>query len=286
MLTKEEIRIRDPFILVDRDTETYYMYGTTDENTWEGKGSGFNAYKSKDLLEWDGPFSVFKPNELFWADRHFWAPEVYYYRNNYYMFASFKSEDKRRGTQVLTANDPLGPFEPLTEKPVTPREWECLDGTLYVDHNNDPWMVFCHEWIQVKDGEICAIKLSEDLTTSIGEPKILFRASEAKWPARNTQYVTDGPFLFRNKKDELLMIWSSMGAKGYAMGISKSLTGNVLGPWEHEEDAFFDENGGHGMLFETLDRELRLAIHAPNNMPNERPVFLNIKEENGSLKLI
>ena len=42
-------------------------------------------------------------------------------------------------------------------------------------------MVFCHEWLQVQDGQICAIRMEEDLSDSIGEPVILFRASEAPW---------------------------------------------------------------------------------------------------------
>lgn len=37
-----------------------------------------------------------------------------------------------RGTQILRADKPEGPFVPLSDGPVTPADWECLDGTLYV----------------------------------------------------------------------------------------------------------------------------------------------------------
>lgn len=46
------------------------------------------------------------------------------------MFASFKNEDRHRGTQILVSDTPDGKFKPLTDYPVTPEDWECLDGTV------------------------------------------------------------------------------------------------------------------------------------------------------------
>gem|GEM_PF-5943964 len=41
MLKLSDIRIRDPFILPVVSEKTYYLYGTTDTNTWNGSGVGF-----------------------------------------------------------------------------------------------------------------------------------------------------------------------------------------------------------------------------------------------------
>ncbi|MBO1005119.1 glycoside hydrolase family 43 protein [Pseudogracilibacillus auburnensis] len=288
MLKNKDIRIRDPFILPVSADQTYYLYGTTDDNVWEGKGTGFDVYQSTDLENWDGPFQAFRPDEDFWADHHFWAPEVHVYEGKYYMFATFKAENQCRGTQILVSNRPLGPFTPLTEEPVTPSDWECLDGTLFIDENKDPWMVFCHEWLQVKDGKICAIKLSKDLKTAISDPIVLFKASEASWTvsSRGGNYVTDGPFLYRNVQGELLMLWSSGGPRGYAIGISRSESGEITGPWTHDDELLFEKDGGHGMLFYTFEGQLMLSLHAPNHSPNERPVFYKIEEKNGTLTLL
>ncbi|RKL66247.1 glycoside hydrolase [Salipaludibacillus neizhouensis] len=284
-MKKEEIRIRDPFVLPDKEKKLYYLYGTTDENVWDGDGTGFDAFTSADLENWEGPVQVFRPTKEFWATKHFWAPEVYYLNEKYYMFASFKSEDQCRGTQVLISKNPLGPFVPLTNKPVTPENWECLDGTLYIDNHNNPWMIFCHEWIQVQDGEICAIQLSEDLREAVSNPVILFRASEAKWTrGENNNYVTDGPFLIKDSQGQLKMLWSSIGEKGYAIGVARSESGNILGPWVQEAEPLFAESGGHGMLFETFEKDLLLTIHSPNSTPNERPCFFSVVDDNG-LKL-
>jgi hypothetical protein len=173
---------------------------------------------------------------------------------------------------------------------MTPTEWDCLDGTLYVDEKG-PWMIFCHEWVQVSDGTVCAIQLSSDLKDAITKPVELFKASCTPWvellEIKNAGlygYVTDGPFLYRTS-NQLLMIWSSFRNHKYALGVARSITGNILGPWIHDTQPLFSEDGGHGMLFRTFAGQLMLSIHSPNNTPNERPVFLEISEIDGKLKL-
>lgn len=284
MLTKNEIRIRDPFILTVEDS--YFLYGTTDQNVWEGRGVGFDAYRSNDLENWEGPFPVFRPADDFWGDQQFWAPEVYDYQNQYYMFASFKADGKCRGTQILVSETPIGPFSPLNDQPVTPSDWECLDGTLFIDDKNEPWIIFCREWLQVQDGEMCAQRLTNDLMEVIGEPVFLFRASEADWtvPVRGEKdFITDGPYLYRSQLGELQMLWSSRSKQGYAVGVARSATANILGPWFQDPAPLLDEDGGHAMLFRTFTGELKLAIHSPNQSPYERPVFLSVEDQSNNL---
>lgn len=99
-------------------------------------------------------------------------------------------------------------------------------------------------------------------------------------------YVTDGPFLYRCGGGDLLMIWSSFGACGYAVGVAKSLSGDVTGPWKQMEKPLFGENGGHGMIFTSKDGEQWLALHTPNQSPLERPVFYRIREKDGMLEML
>ena len=69
----------------------------------------------------------------------------------------------------------------------------------------------------------------------------------------------------------------------YALGLAYSETGNVLGPWKQEEKPLLANDAGHGMIFETFTGELKLTIHTPNNKGQERPIFIDIKEENDRL---
>ncbi len=97
----------------------YYLYGTRGATCW-GPADGFDVYVSRDLENWDGPFECFHNDGTFWADRNYWAPEVHEYHGKLYMLASFKREDLCRGTAILTADDPLGPFVPHSDGRVTP----------------------------------------------------------------------------------------------------------------------------------------------------------------------
>lgn len=280
----QDIHIRDPFILLEGGR--YYLYGSRGNEAW-GKATGLDVYESDDLVSWSGPSVVFTPPEGFWADMHFWAPEVHQYHGKFYMFVSFKSETACRGTQILVADTPKGPFTLHSDGPVTPRDWECLDGTLYIDRDGKPYMVFCHEWLQVKDGEMCAVRLSDDLKQAVGEPFLLFRASEPDWALKDkTEFVTDGPWIYRTASGKLLMLWSSSAANGYVEAIAYSDNGDVTGRWQHQKQLLFDQDGGHGMIFTSKEGKLFFILHNPNSSPMERPVILPLEERDGTLAVI
>jgi hypothetical protein len=289
----KDIQIRDPFIL--KEGGIYYLFGSTDKDIWRSPGTGFDVYTGKTgLSEFEGPFPAFRPPEDFWASVNFWAPEVYRYGEAYYMFATFKPNQGRRGTAVLKGPSPLGPFVPWSAGPVTPPGWECLDGTFYRDRQGKPWMIFCHEWVQAGDGEICLMPLRDDLKAAAGEPELLFRASEAAWarplkpdPARNRGpgfYVTDGPNIYTAANGALLMLWSSFDEAGkYCLGIARSESGLISGPWKQEAAPLYSADGGHGMLFHAFDGRLFLAVHTPNRTPLERALFVELEEKDGVL---
>jgi beta-xylosidase len=287
-LELQDIRIRDPYVITDRNSNSYYLFGTTDSEPWFGKGEGFLVYQSKDLIGWTELGYAFIPGQNFWGEKNFWAPEIHRYQNGFYMLASFYAEKKCRGVQILKSDHIEGPYIPIVDRAVTPSDWECLDGTLFIDEEETPWLIFSHEWTQIEDGAICCAKLSKDLTAMITEPVVLFHASEAPWSVPDTggvikkegrNYVTDGPFLFKTPGGELKMLWSSFSKTGYSIGVASSRSGRITGPWVQAKEPFYKKDGGHGMLFRTLEGALRLAIHTPNESPEERAVFLAVDED-------
>lgn len=285
-----EIHIRDPFVLCADGR--YYMYGTrvgepTTDSPWDwGEQTGFDVYVSNDLCNWSEPQAVFERPEGFWADKEFWAPEVHIYNGRYYLIASFKGEGYCRGCQIMAADSPMGPFSPISDGPATPREWECLDGTLYVDKGGKPHLVFCHEWLQVHNGEMCALPLSDDLSQAVGEPRILFRAGEPDWADKDTvDFVTDGPFLHRTTDGDLIMLWSSRAGGRYLEAMAVSDNGDISGNWCHADRLLFGEDGGHGMIFTDYSGRLMFVMHRPDNKPDERPTFRELVEKDGLLSL-
>ncbi|GGC13853.1 glycosyl hydrolase family 43 [Parapedobacter defluvii] len=284
----KDLSIRDPYILADQQSQSYILYKSAPVKNKQGAdASGVVAYRSTDLEYWEGPYVVYTTPPDNWIKGAVWAPEVHSYQGKYYLFATLNSDIEWklqregfpkytfRGTQLFYADNPMGPFLPFEEKlPHTPMDRMALDGTLWVE-NGIPYLIYCHEWVQIEDGTLELVQLERDLSKTVGPSLTLFHASSAPWSTGSRHadgtltYVTDGCFLYRTRTGKLLMIWSSFKAGSYAIGIAESTTGKLTGPWIQQEKLLFDQNGGHGMLFKTFDGRLMLTFHSPNSPSGE-----------------
>lgn len=301
--TVDQLQIRDPFVVSLPDQGCHLLLGTTDPDIWRPPGIGFDAWWTEDLVNLRGPVALWRPPADFWSRGEYWAPEVHHAQlpdgtSAWFLLATFGSVDHAgrvvRGSQVFRAERAEGPYLPWSDGPITPAAWPCLDATLHHDRVGDPWLVFCHEWIDARDGTICAQRLRPDLRAATGEVVTLFAASTSGWatplelpPHRQhlgTCHVTDGPYLHRLRTGELIMIWSSFTADGYALGQARSRSGDVLGPWEHHPEPLVTGGGGHGMVFRDLGGTLRMTWHAPNASPQERAHFAVVTEVDGWLR--
>ena len=300
-----EIPIRDPYIMPDKKSGYYYMYKSASVNTSGKVMGGVEAYKSRDLKNWEGPVQVFTVPDDNWITGAVWAPEVHAYNGKYYLFATlnsniqWKKEQQGwprylfRGTQIFVSDHPDGPFRPFAKVPHTPMDQMALDGTLWVEEGR-PYMIYCHEWVQVIDGAMVLVELAADLSVPAGDPLTLFHASAAGWSTGSSHdnipvksYVTDGCFLYRTKTGKLLMIWSSFMNGEYAIGIAESVTGKIHGPWVQQEKPLFTQNGGHGMIFRTFEGRLCMTFHRPNSpRGQERARIFELQDTGDTLQLL
>lgn len=282
-MTNDHINIRDPFVLYENGR--YYLYGTRAENFGVMTG-GFDVYVSTDLVNWSEPVECFDSGKFYLNDGVNWAPELHKYNGQFYMFATFTQDNGLRGTYILKSDSPLGPFIPHGDGAVTPREWECLDGTLYIGKDDKPYIVFCHEHTQIIDGTICFAQLNDELTERISEPVTMFAASSCPW-VKNHQgtghFVTDGPFMYRTQTGQLLMIWSSFIKDQYAELLVRFNGGEIGTDFIHLPP-IIDNDGGHGMIFK-YDNKLVFTFHSPNKSGSEHPVFVEISDNGDSISI-
>ena len=174
----------------------------------------------------------------------------------------------RRASHVLVSDQPCGPYRPMADATYLPEKQPTLDGTFWVDTDGKPYMVYCGEWLQNWDGTIEKIELKPDLSGSVGQGKVLFRASASPWSHEvedgkdRPNKVTDGPYLFRTGTGRLGMIWTSWIDDIYTQGVAYSESGTLDGPWVQEPQPITPPNFGHGMLFRTLDGRWLMSVHS------------------------
>lgn len=266
----DSIRLSDPCILADEATRMYYMTGT-----------GGMLWKSRNLKTWDGPFAVAETDPTSWMGPRpmIWAAELHAYGGKYYYFATFTNRNvkidtvrgnviERRASHVLVSDKAEGPYKPMKDSIYLPANMPTLDGTFWVDNDNKPYMIFCHEWLQNWNGTMEKIELKKDLSGSVGNSSILFKAFDSPWSKEQVNdsiipnKVTDGPYLFRTSTGRLGMIWTSWVYTVYTQGVAYSMSGSLDGPWVHEPNPITPPDFGHGMLFKTFEGKWLMAVHS------------------------
>ena len=294
----DSIRLSDPYVLADAKSHTYYMTGT-----------GGMQWRSKDLKLWDGPYPVIEsdPNSWMGIRPMVWAAEYHQYKDKYYCFATFTNQKRfigeyrgnrlaRRASHVMVSDRPQGPYRPMADSTYLPWDRTTLDGTFWVDTDGKPYMVYCWEWLQNWDGTIEKIQLKDDLSGSVGQGKLLFRASESPWSREKDEYgndrpnrVTDGPFLFRTSTGRLGMLWTSWFYDSYTQGVAYSQSGTLDGPWIQEPNPITPPNYGHGMIFRDFEGNYLLACHSHakvNGQTIRIPKFFRISLEGDYLRVL
>ncbi|MBW3624381.1 MAG: glycoside hydrolase family 43 protein, partial [Armatimonadetes bacterium] len=146
----------DPFILPYRGK--YYAYAT------HGRGHGFQVMESPDLVHWTHKGTAF---EVPWSRVHWWAPEVFHYRNRFYMtYSAQHPETKKHDIGIATADSPLGPF---THRAILVRAEEnrtgVIDATIFFEPDGTPYLVYSEE----NPRRIVLRKMARDLLSVVEE---------------------------------------------------------------------------------------------------------------------
>lgn len=300
MLRLPNMPLHDPFMVADEKAGLYRLYTANIARLSGAVGPGVMMYVSRDLSNWEKPRCVFSAPTNAWFKGGAWAPEVHAWNGRWALLTTFhdeaaalppagKRKPYRRGTILALADSPDGPFTVARDgEPIAPKDRMTLDGTLYVAPDGRPWYVYSREWLQVGDGAIEALPLTDDLAAA-GPPVTLFTASQAPWadgkrqPNGDLAYVTDGPQLFTTRTGRLLMLWSSYDKDGYVQSQARSTTGKLEGPWE-QLPPLVRHDSGHGMLFNRFDGQLMMIVHRP--FKNARGKLYEMRDAGDRLEII
>ncbi len=263
-----KVPLADPFILLWEGT--YYAYGTY-------SGNGIAVYVSDDLLTWRVPEEAkyglaLNKNDV-WADRWFWAPEVYHVNGKFYMYYSADEH-----ICVATSDSPYGPFKQDVLKPMIEDE-KCIDNSLFIDDDGTPYLSF----VRFNDGNnIWIAEMEDDLVTIKDETmtKCLHVSQqwEEVWPR-----VNEGSFITKHN-GTYYMTYSanSYESQFYGVGVAKAT--DIMGPWvKYENNPILQMPGdlvgvGHSAMFTDKDGNLRKVFHAHNSKTSIHPRHMYISK--------
>ena len=248
----------DPFILLHNST--YYAYGTSSPD-------GIVVYTSEDLKTWRIPENNLALNKAdVWADRWFWAPEVYHVNGKFYLYYSADEH-----ICVATSDSPLGPFKQEIQKPMIADE-KCIDNSLFIDDNGKPYLFFD----RFNDGLTIWVAELEDNLTEIKKETMhkcihVSQAWEEVWPR-----VNEGSFVVKHN-GTYYMTYSANSYESPFYGIGMATAKSPLGPWtKYDKNPIYQNIGelvgiGHSALFTDKEGNLRIVFHAHNSKTQIHP---------------
>jgi len=256
----------DPFIILHENK--YYAYGTHGAD-------GIEVYVSDDLYIWRGPVGaknglVLHKDDV-WADRWFWAPEIYFVNGKFYMYYSADEH-----ICVATSDSPLGPFTQNIKKPMIENE-KAIDNSLFIDDDGTPYLFFD----RFNDGlNIWVAELEENLLEI--KPGTMHKCIhvsqewEEVWPR-----VNEGPFVLK-RNGKYFMTYSANSYESPYYGIGFATAEKITGPWKkYAKNPIWQKPGdlvgvGHSAFFTDKEGILRIVFHAHNSKENIHPRHMHI----------
>jgi beta-xylosidase len=251
--------IADPYILLYDGM--YYAYGTSGDN-------GFEVYTSDDLETWKRSSAMALNKQDSYADRWFWAPEVYYVEKakKFYLFYSADEH-----ICVATSDSPYGPFVQDEKKPI--REEKSIDTSVFFDDDGKAYLYF----VRFTDGNVIWVaELNDDLKSIKEETLTQCFAAEEPWELILPK-VVEGPSVIK-QGDTYYLMYSANGytSQDYAVGYATSKS--PFGPWKKYEKNPILHNYkglvgvGHGAPF--IDKRERCVMYFM--LIRARPRFIRV----------
>ena len=202
----------------------------------------------------------------------------------------------RRSCQMFVSDKLEGPYKPIVaDRPLLRADQPALDATFCDDEWGAGYMIYGHEWIQNWDGTVQIIRLSDDFSEQVGEPFVMFTASQNPWSSgvdslgnKSFNPVMDAPFLFDTEGGKLGMLFSTYIDDEDSVGVAYSTMYGLNGPWEIEPEPLLRDNHGHPMMFKDFDGTLVMAVHKDTVINNRRtsvPRLIEMDDQFEKLKV-
>lgn len=259
----------DPFIMSCGGK--YYVYCTTQTDEIRNQFTtspadgldGFMVYESSDLVNWDNKGYCLKKGDGVIGEKWFWAPEVTYYNNKFYMVYTADEH-----MAIAVSDSPLGPFR--QEKLEWLREAKSIDGHILIDDDGSAYLYY----VRLGGGNrIFVARLAEDLLSIEEEYENCLIEATEPWETIDCK-VAEGPFVLKHKGLYYLSYsCNHTRCPDYAVGYAVSNT--PTGPFKrYENNPILSRNneiwglGHHSFCTTTDGKGLLCSYHCHGPFPD------------------
>ena len=250
------------------DEET--PFNGSDDNT--EKPEEENNFVNPLLSSGSDPW-VIKGNENgSWAVVDFWAPEVYKFKNKYYMFFSAQWENNSNDELenfkigVALADKPTGPFKEVSDEPLFDPGYPVIDANVFKNDDGKFYLYYSRVayrhpveteisiwarekgWFdEIEESWVYGIELASDFSGVKGEAELLLRPPKrmddknAEWESRSVtskevnRRWTEGSFTFKHEGIYYLMYYANFyGGENYSVGYARA--SSPLGPYQKADN--------------------------------------------------
>jgi GH43 family beta-xylosidase len=222
----------DPFVLEHQGR--YYAYGTGTGAL--GNGCYFEILSSDDLVNWHSHGGALRP--LATGQTDYWAPEVAFCDDQFYMYYSAGFGDKQQ-MRVATSSQPQGPFTD-TGATLVKNEPFSIDGHPFQDDDGTWYLFYAKDFLEGdRVGTGVVVDRLETMTQLSGHARTVLRAThdwqiyQRNRPMYDSSFdwhTVEGPFVVK-RQDRYYCFYSGGAWIDPTYGVSYTVADHPLGPW-------------------------------------------------------
>lgn len=208
----------------------------------------FDAFSSKDLVNWEKHPHILDTASIRWAHKAMWAPAIVQKGKQYFLFFSandIQNNEEKGGIGVAVASQPQGPFKDYLGKPLIDafhNGAQPIDQFVFRDTSGQYYMIY-GGWRH------CNIaRLNADFTG------FLPHADGSIFKEITPKDYVEGPFMFF-RKGKYYFMWSEGGWGGPDYRVAYAMADSPFGPFERigtvlEQDPKVATGAGHHSLIQ------------------------------------
>jgi beta-xylosidase len=227
----------------------------------------FDAFSSKDLVNWKKHPSIIDNKEVKWAEKAMWAPSVIEKGGKYYFFfaANDVHDGEIGGIGVAVADKPEGPYKDLLGKPLINdivHGAQPIDQYVFRDKDGQHYM-FYGGW-----GHCNVVKLADDFKSLVPfeDGTIYKEVTPENYVEGPTMFIKDGKYYF---------MWSEGGWTGPDYKVAYAIADNPLGPFKRigtilEKDPNVAKGAGHHSVIKIPNEDKYYIVYHRRPLDKEK----------------